>query len=256
MGGDDIVRGGSGSDTYLFGWGDGNDVIEDWADSGSTDVLELGDLIVPESVYIDRGTEDFWDIFLDFGGGNSVTIKGGFIGGGTVIEEVRFDDSTMWTVDDIRQLYLDQISTEGDDAISGFIDVSDLIHAKAGNDTIYGYSGNDAIYGEEGDDIIFGNDGDDTIIGGQGNDYLVGGAGSDTFVFNATDGQDWIDDLEVGIDKIDLRGVTNLTNFADVLANASEWVSGTTWLYADANNYLRLEGVSIANLQAGDFIFA
>jgi hypothetical protein len=41
-----------------------------------------------------------------------------------------------------------------------------------------------------------------------------------------------------------------------VLANAQDWVSGTTWLYADVNNYVRLEGVSIASLQANDFVFA
>jgi Ca2+-binding RTX toxin-like protein len=121
---------------------------------------------------------------------------------------------------------------------------------------MYGHGSNDILYGDAGNDTIFGNDGNDNLVGGDGNDFLVGGAGTDTFGFGATAGQDWIDDFEVGVDKIDVSGIASLSDFSDVLANAEEWVNGTTWLYADANNYIRLQGVSTSNLQATDFIFA
>ncbi|WP_137136545.1 calcium-binding protein [Rhizobium sp. FKY42] len=255
-GGNDDLQGGWGSDTYVFGSGDGADVIDDWADPSSTDVLELGPGISPGSVAVDRGSAVIWDIVLDFGGGDSVTIKGGFFVGSSVVEEVRFADNTVWDVSDLRQIHLDQKATGGNDTIEGFIDVNDLIHGKEGDDTIYAFSGNDTIYGDAGDDTIFGGEGGDTIIGGAGSDFIIGDAGSDVFVLNTGDGEDWINDFEVGVDKIDLSSITSIVGFSDLTATAAEWVAGSTWLYTDVNNYVRLEGVALSSLQANDFIFA
>lgn len=254
--GNDTLEGGAGSDTYRYNVGDGADAIDDWADASSTDVLELGAGISPGSVTVDRGTDDFWDVVLGFGNGDSVTIKGGFFAGSSVVEEVQFADNTVWDVGDLRQIHLDAAGTPGSDTINGFIDVNDLIRGGGGNDTIFAYSGNDTIYGDAGDDEIFGNEGDDTIIGGAGNDFMIGEAGSDVFVLNTGDGEDWINDFEVGVDKIDLSAITSISGFSELTANAAEWVAGSTWLYTDPNNYVRLEGVSLASLQASDFIFA
>lgn len=254
--GNDTLQGGAGSDTYRYSAGDGADVIDDWADLTSTDVLGLGAGIAPSAVTVERGSADIWDIVLGFDNGDSVTIKGGFFAGSSVVEEVRFADSTVWDVSDMRQIHLDQKATAGNDTIEGFIDVNDLIHGKAGNDTIYAFSGNDTIYGDAGDDEIFGNEGDDTIIGGAGNDFMIGETGADVFVLNAGDGEDWINDFEIGADKIDLSAIASISGFSDVTSTAAEWVAGSTWIYTDANNYVRLEGVSLASLQASDFIFA
>jgi Ca2+-binding RTX toxin-like protein len=254
--GNDTLQGGAGSDTYRYSAGDGADVIDDWADPTSTDLLELSAGISPSAVTVERGNADIWDVVLGFGNGDSVTIKGGFFAGSSVIEEVRFADNTVWDVADLRQIHLDQRETAGNDTIDGFIDVNDLIHGGGGNDTIYAFSGNDTIYGDAGDDEIFGNEGDDTIIGGTGNDFMIGEAGSDVFVLHTGDGEDWINDFEVGVDKIDLSAITSISGFSELTANAAEWVAGSTWLYTDPNNYVRLEGVSLASLQASDFIFA
>ncbi|WP_205910292.1 calcium-binding protein, partial [Rhizobium sp. FKY42] len=254
--GNDRLEGGAGSDTYRYRPGDGHDTIEDWADPTSTDVLELGAGISPGSVTVGRGSADIWDVVLGFGNDDSVTIKGGFFAGSTVIEQVHFKDNTVWAVSDLRQIHLSQKATAGDDTIEGFIDVNDLIHGAAGNDTIYAFSGNDTIYGDAANDTIFGEDGNDVIIGGTGNDFMVGGAGSDVFVLNADDGEDWINDFEVGVDKLDLRSVSSLRSFSDVTASAAEWVAGSTWIYTSANTYVRLEGVALADLQASDFLFA
>ncbi len=59
--------------------------------------------------------------------------------------------------------------------------------------------------------------GDDTIIGGTGDDKLWGGSGNDTFVFNKGDGDDIINDFDIGGDKIsigdhDAIGVTQAGN--------------------------------------------
>jgi len=254
--GDDLLYGGTGSDIYSYYAGHGHDLIEDWGDATSTDVLRLGEGIDTASVLVNRSSNGFWDILLEFGTSDTITISNGFLSEGTVIEQVEFSDSTIWTLSDLRQIHLDQVATDADDTIYGFLDVGDLIHANSGNDIIYGYSGNDTIYGEAGNDTIFGDEGDDIIIGGAGNDFLTGGSGSDTFVFGATDGQDWINDFEVGTDRIDVSGITGLADFAAIIATAREWVSGSTWIYADPENYVRLQGVSIASLQESDFLFA
>lgn len=87
------------------------------------------------------------------------------------------------------------------------------------------------------------------MIGGAGEDFLVGGAGADQFVFTSGSGEDWIDDFDVTSDKIDLRGFADIDSFSSLIPNACEWVAGSTWLYANEEDFVRLEGVSIAQLR-------
>jgi len=253
---DDFSNGGSGGDTYRYSTGDGADTIEDWGDSSSFDVIQLGDGLLQSSVTIGRGEADFWDLKLSFSGGGSLTVKAGFIAAGTVVEEVRFADNSLWTANDIREIYLDQSATSGNDFIHGFIDTSDTISGKDGNDEIYGYSGNDTLNGNDGNDVLWGQEGDDTLTGGAGDDFLVGGTGSDIYVFASTvEGADWIDDFAAGQDRVDLSAISTMEDFSDVLAIAQEW-GGTTWLNFNQSHSIRLQGVALASLSANDFIFA
>jgi Ca2+-binding RTX toxin-like protein len=253
---DDFSNGGSGGDTYRYGAGDGDDTIEDWGDAASLDVVELGSGISKADVTISRGDGDFWDLKLGFSSGGSLTVKAGFIGAGTVIEAVRFADSSVWSANDIREIYLDKSATSGNDFIHGFVDTSDTISGKGGNDEIYGYSGNDMLYGNGGNDVLLGQEGVDTLNGGVGDDFLVGGAGADVYVFASTnEGADWIDDFSTGVDRIDLSAISSMEDLGDVLGVAEEW-GGTTWLNFSQNNSIRLQNVSLASLSAGDFIFA
>lgn len=254
--GDDQLQGGAGSDTYAFRAGDGNDVIDDWSDPASTDIVRLEAGISLEQTSILRGAEDIWDIVLQIGATDSITIKGGFYPGATVVETVKFESGSQWSIEDIRAGYLTQAASAGDDTIHGYLDSNDTILGAGGADTIYGYSGDDTILGEAGEDTLLGAEGNDVLVGGLGDDFLVGDDGVDTFVFGPQDGQDWISDFVHGVDKIDVSGIATLSDFDDVLATAEEWVSGSTWIYADGDNYFRLEGVSIASLQASDFVFA
>jgi Ca2+-binding RTX toxin-like protein len=176
---DDSLLGGSGSDTYLYNLGDGDDVIEDWGDATAVDAIQLGAGISAGSVAITRGDSDFWDLQLGIGGG-SVTVKAGFIGAGTVIEEVRFSGGPTWTAAGIRGMYFDQQATSGNDYIHGFIDTADAIAGRGGNDELYGYSGDDTLNGNDGNDVLFGNEGADTLIGEAGDDFMVGGSGADS----------------------------------------------------------------------------
>ena len=71
------------------------------------------------------------------------------------VEQVKFDDGTVWIQDTLRVMLLAQASTSG-------------------NDTITGYNTNDVI------------------TGGKGDDTLIGGAGDDTYIYNRGDGHDTI----------------------------------------------------------------
>lgn len=254
--GDDYLMGGAGEDTYKYVAGDGADTIEDWGDAVSTDVVTLRG-ISAEDTTISRGDSDFSDLKLSFLDEGSITVKAGFIGAGTVIEGVQFEDGgTTWTVLDIREMYLDAQATSGNDYIHGFIDTADTIVGRGGNDELYGYTGDDTLNGNDGNDVLFGDEGADRLIGEAGDDYMTGGDGPDTFAFGSTsEGTDWIDDFVAGQDKIDLSAIVAFDDFADVLAIAEEW-GGTTWLNFNQSNSIRLQNVTLASLSAGDFVLA
>ena len=76
-----------------------------------------------------------------------------------------------------------------------------------------GTSGADTLTGTAGADVLNGGDGDDILRGAGGADWLIGGAGADVFAFSAFSdspagvGGDVISAFEVGVDRIDLRGL-------------------------------------------------
>jgi trimeric autotransporter adhesin len=69
-----------------------------------------------------------------------------------------------------------------------------------GNDLdnqITGNSGMNRLEGKDGTDHLIGNDGNDVLIGGDGDlDLLEGGIGFDTYIYNASDGLDRIEDSD------------------------------------------------------------
>ena len=236
--GNDTLQGGLGGDIYVFNVGDGTDVITDVGTTGETDVLQLGAGITPASVQIERGTVSFWDMRLVLGGSDEITVTAHWNDANSVLEEIRFDDGTVWTEADTRLQYLAQHTSDLGETVNGFL-VDDVIDAKGGDDSIYAY------------------DGDDTLIGGAGDDFLVGGSGNDTFVFADGDGFDWISDFTAGAgsnDVVDLRGVASVNSFADVQAVASEF-NGVTYLDLAGTDEIALAGVSLASLHEDDFRF-
>src|SRR3954453_21700748 len=59
------------------------------------------------------------------------------------------------------------------------------------------------IRGGIGRETLVGSSADgDTFIGDGGDDYIIGGAGPDVFGVNPGNGQTWIDNFQVGIDKL------------------------------------------------------
>ena len=219
--GNDNLAGGAGSDVYIFNAGDGQDVINNHdAGAGRTDSLRFGPGILTTNVLV-RRTGD--SLVLTFAGSDDrVTISNYFYNdaaGAWRLDEIRFDDGTIWDVTAVRQMAL--APTSGNDVIQGYA-TNDSITGGEGNDTLHGYDGNDLLQGDEGDDVIFagaghdaleggagadslrGDGGDDVLRGGLGNDFLDGGAGSDTYIFNVGDGQDTINNYDGGDGSVDV----------------------------------------------------
>src|SRR5882724_5666290 len=159
--GDDTLIGGQGNDTYIYSRGDGNDTIIEvtGGNRGDNDTLVLHN-IRPTDVSLIRNGIDLTLIFAESipgaGDGGSVLLKNeldNWFSQG--VEQITFDDGTVWTQADLRVTLLAQESTSG-------------------NDDIIGFNTNDII------------------TGGRGDDTLIGGAGDDTYIYNRGDGHDTI----------------------------------------------------------------
>ncbi len=71
---------------------------------------------------------------------------------------------------------------------------NDILEGGEGDDELNGGAGDDTLEGGAGVDTLEGGAGDDTLNGGAGADILEGGEGADTYLFNAGDGTDTIND--------------------------------------------------------------
>lgn len=194
--GNDRLSGGEGNDTYLFGLGDGQDIIETDYDSGAgkLNVLSFKSTITPGMVTVSRSGNDL--VLSVVGKSDKITVSHFFYWDDPAnnynpVQQVKFlSDNTTW---DIPTLLAKAFAgTSSGDTING-TKSNDVINGQSGNDTLTGGEGNDTLKGGIGNDTLSGGAGNDTLEGGVGNDRLSGGAGNDTFLFGLGDGQDYID---------------------------------------------------------------
>jgi len=134
--------------------------------------------------------------------------------------------------------------------------------ASVGTDTftgvgrVRGSNFDDTILGDSANNNLDGQGGNDVLDGRGGNDFLTGGGGADTFVYANGGALDNILDFNrTQGDKIDLSGVMGIFSLADVQAIASASGNGTLINFGGFTNTLFLSNVSVASLQASDFIF-
>jgi Ca2+-binding RTX toxin-like protein len=200
-----------------------------------------------------RGT-DFDDTIYGGNADETFILRQGddFVSGGQGIDTVRYDRS-------------------GVEAVTvdlGFGTATGIWNGQAFSDTLRNIENvrgsrteNDTLRGSTKDNVIDGRGGNDLIQGKAGNDILFGGDGFDRFLFKDNDGDDYIGDFDALNDreKINLRQVTEITNFADLMANHVSEASGPgfqqTYISDGVGLNITLDGVALADLNAGDFIF-
>ncbi|MEP4857537.1 MAG: calcium-binding protein, partial [Lentilitoribacter sp.] len=154
--GNDVLQGGTGADTYVYNFGDGNDIIQDISSLGELDNLHLNDVNATDVIF--SGNEND-DLIVTMSDGATITIEGQFDGFNKAIEIVEFADGTTLGLAGIATKLIADQTTDGDDTIKG----SNL---------------------------------DDLITGGLGDDLIEGGKGADTYVYALGDGHDVIEDYD------------------------------------------------------------
>jgi len=206
--GDDILKGGNGSDTYNWRIGDGNDTIrDDDSTTHETDVLIL-EGVSSSSVALKRVSGSS-DLLVDIGG-EIITVINRFSttsNANSGIEEIRFGDGVIWTLDDIWAR-TKVIGTVNSDVLNG----TDFI---------------DNIYGGDGADTISAGKNDDLLVGGKGGDILDGGAGNDRFEWSTGDGNDVLSDTGTTMSEVDTLVLNGMASSAATLTK-----SGTDLLIA------------------------
>jgi len=257
LGGDDALRGGDGLDTFVFGPGDGHDLIADFV-SGEDQIDLRGFGGAPFDIVAIAG-----GFLIGFEAGESITVMTAGqsleVGVDIVVPEAGNEPPNLIVGTDIGE---EIVGKEADDRIEG----------RGGNDAMAGGAGHDVLAGGLGDDWYYLNDNSDDIeenagegwdniystvsitaaanvenvylagdgaidatgneLGNQlvgnsaanvltgrgGDDALRGGGGSDRFVLGAGDGHDIIVDFVVGEDLLEFDGSYSVSQIgADAL---------------------------------------
>lgn len=157
--GNDQFRNLGGDDTFLFGLGDGHDIIHP-----SGGALRFKEGLVQDEV---RFTTEGEDLIV------TLTASG---------ETVRLKD---WTTDwrRITHFEFNNGTVLNSIQIEALVDAGDslqLLFGSPNDDTLTATGPRAVLHGEEGNDTLTGGDGDDALYGGDGDDVLEGGAGRDT----------------------------------------------------------------------------
>ena len=157
--GDDILEGLTESDTYIYAAGDGNDTIVEDDDLYDTDSLVLEELNASD-ILIGKGYRDYTVLIVSTGETIVLDRQAWHYG----IEEIRFEDGTVWDRTAIT------------------------------NQAI--------VLGTDEDDNLGGEEGADRLRGGLGDDHLTGGSGGDSYEYSSGDGNDAIS--ETGYEETSL----------------------------------------------------
>ncbi len=164
---DELLEGGKGNDhfhslggynTYRFGLGDGQDIIEN-----SAGRIQFKEGISQNDVEF---TKDERDVIATLKStGDSIRLAD-WLYGWPRIDSFEFANGTVLNDSHIREAV-------------GAGDESEVIFGSPGEDVLIGTEKNTIIYAGDGDDHLEGGAGDDRLYGEAGNDYIDGGAGRD-----------------------------------------------------------------------------
>lgn len=253
--GADTLSGGLGNDLYIVD--NAGDRVIEGANGGIDRVgtyvsLKLADNVEQAQV-LGRAPVNLTGNILDnllTGNGSANILDGG--GGADTMKGGRGSD--VYVVDDPGDQVI-EFKSQGIDTIRSLIDLTLSAHVE--NGVAIGTAAVD-LKGNALANLLIGNSAANVIDGGAGNDRLTGGGDADTFVFRTGSRQDVVTDFTVAgtaHDVIDLRGLTAVTDFTDLVANHLTQ-SGTTALITAGNgDVLALMNVTAADLTADHFLF-
>ncbi|WP_418317609.1 calcium-binding protein [Piscinibacter sakaiensis] len=231
--GNDRIYGGSGTNTYKFERGFGQDIVDNPATPGGA-IVEFGAGILASDIVCSRsfggqvllrqsGTNDIVQIRLNAN------------------DLIRFADGTTWAAADV-QARLVSVASAGADYIIGSAG-ADTIDALGGDDLVEAGAGNDLVFGGSGNDTLYGEAGNDTLTGGAGNDLLVDSQGDDRYRFNAGDGDDVIIDEAGNNDVLEL-GPEILPSTTRILADTAGANAGRYRLnFNGSNDQITMTGI-------------
>ncbi|TAZ71163.1 hypothetical protein ELH72_30080, partial (plasmid) [Rhizobium ruizarguesonis] len=195
--GNDLLEGGDGSDTYVFGYGYGHDEIREsygivlYADD---DAVRFASGVDVADVTFQRSGE--YGLLISLAGSDdTLLVANEFyleVWDMNDVERFQFSDGTVLTREQIGEIIVGSQITSGNDTIVSF----DL------NETINGGAGNDSIDARGGAD---------EITGGRGDDAIIGGGGNDVFYYNRGDGDDIVHEYYA-------NGGSDRLVFSDILA--------------------------------------
>ena len=140
-----------GDDTYWLGSGTDHDTIKEYdSNSGdANDVIKLKEGIGTEDIQLVRG-DDGDDLIVqllasDGSVSDSLTVENYHTDDSAKIEQVEFDDGTVWGADDLAQARIK--GTSAGENLYGENDVANVFDADAGgDDLLYGYGGDDTYW--------------------------------------------------------------------------------------------------------------
>jgi Ca2+-binding RTX toxin-like protein len=226
--GNDSLSGGEGNDRYIWNVGDGSDVINEYAYSGTggADEIVFGAGVTAAQIGISINSSR--DIILTYlPSGETIRLAYAADDDATAwIEQLRFaDGSTVSLVNGFNSTGSSANETIYGSAFSDTLsggDGNDYIYGGGGNDTLSGQVGNDYVYGEAGDDVITGGDGNDYLDGDAGNDSVSGGAGNDSVYGDLGD-----DILTGGAGNDTLSGAAGNDSYVWAIGDGSDTITDT-----------------------------
>ena len=173
--GNDVLSGSGGNDTYLFGKGDGKDVVYCVYDGKGSRLLFKAGITAADI----QSSFSFGDlVFRIKSTGDAITFSQPVLQGVSRLASVEFADGSKLDMKEVLKLA---------GIISGD-DTANYIEGVSGaNNMLSGLGGNDKLYGGRQDD---------QLDGGTGDDYLEGSWGNDTYLFGRGDGKDTIFDYD------------------------------------------------------------